>query len=637
MNGESNNKKIDRIDRLKKGLYSKTTKFSKERSELHQKKYDVQQDWEKGSLSEDIEMNKQIPKRKTFFEKMFITAVVFLMFSIAAVLIAFLGGTNRVSTANVDISVVGPSSVESGGELSLQIMIKNNNATDLELADLIVEYPRGTRSIDGSEMELNKFRESLDTVPAGKSVRKEVKAVLYGEENSDKDIIISLEYRVAGSNAIFFKDKSYNISISSSPINLVISPIEESISGQEVEFSISVISNAEKPVEGLLLSADYPFGFEFKSSEPKPTYSDNVWKVDGGDMVKIKGVISGQEGDERVFRFTSGTQSSEDEKVVGAIFALTEKSLVIKKPFMGIELALNGDTSKEHISGGDDSIRADIMWSNNSPAKILDGEISIKLRGDILDETRISVDRGFYRSIDNTIVWDKRTNGELSEIGPGESGRFSFYMEPLGISARSSFVNPEVFIDVSAKGNRVSEENIPEEIASTISRTIKFYSDLMITPRSTYYTGPFVNSGPVPPAANQETTYTIVWTITNTMNDVANTRVVSTLPPYVRWMGVVSPASETVSYNPVGGEIVWDVGSVKSGTGIKVSPKEISFQVALMPSVSQIGLAPTLTGDVVVTGTDRFTSKALESVKPGVSTRLGTDPGFVNEDAVVVK
>ncbi|MBU1557481.1 hypothetical protein KKC45_00795 [Patescibacteria group bacterium] len=631
-----NDEKLNRIDKLKKGLYSKTIKFSKERSEFRQRKHDVKGDWEKGSLSQDIEMNKKIPKRKTFFEKMLIIAIVFLVVSILAVSATFLGGINRVSTSNIDISVIGPASIESGGELSLQVTITNKNSTDLELADLIIEYPTGTRSPDDVEMELNKFRESLDVIPAGKSVRKEVKAVLYGEENSDKNIIISLEYRIAGSNAIFFKDRKYDISISSSPVNLVVSPLEESISGQEVEFSVSVLSNTENSVEGLLLSADYPFGFEFKSSEPKPSYSDNVWKVEGGDVVKIKGVISGQEGDERVFKFTSGTKSSKDEKNIGAIFALAEKSLFIKKPFMGIELAFNGDTSKEFISGGDKSIRADVMWSNNSPAKIFDAEISIKLKGDILDKTRISVERGFYRSIDNTIVWDKRTNGELSEVSPGESGRFSFYMEPLDISARSSFLNPEVFIDVSAKGNRVSEENIPEEINSSISKTIKFYSDLMITPRSTYYTGSFVNSGSIPPTVDKETTYTIVWTITNTMNDIANTRVVSTLPPYVRWMGVVSPSSEIISYNPVGGEIIWEVGDIKPGTGIQTSAKEISFQVALMPSVSQVGLAPTLTGDVIITGTDRFTSTSLKSTKSGVSTRLGTDPGFINEDAVVV-
>jgi len=252
-------------------------------------------------------------------------------------------------------------------------------------------------------------------------------------------------------------------------------------------------------------------------------------------------------------------------------------------------------------------------------------------------KTRISVDKGFYSSVNDTIVWDKRTSGELSEISPGEGGRFSFYLEPLGISARSAFVNPEVFVDVSAKGNRISEENIPEEIVSVISRKIKFSSDLMITPRSTYYTGPFVNSGSVPPKVDQETTYTIIWTVTNTMNDVADVKVGSNLPPYVRWMGVVSPSSETVSYNPVGGEIVWDVGEVKAGTGTRISPKEMAFQVALLPSVSQIGIIPDLTGDVVITGTDRFTGEVLKIIKSGVTTRLGTDPGFVDRDAIVVE
>jgi len=637
-------KNYSKLEGLKKGLYSVKNVFvKKDVSGLHPKNYDVKTDWEtEAPVIDDNFNNNQMPiknkskKEKNFVEKFLIFSSV--LFFVAAILVLFtiFGGINNISTSNVDISVIGPATIESGGELSLQISIDNKNSTDLELVDLVVKYPKGTRSVSGESME--KFTEPLGTIRSGKEVKKEVKAVLYGEENSEQQIVVSLEYRIADSNAIFFKERSFDLKISSSPVNLVISPIEESISGQEVNFSVSVISNTKGDVNDLLLTAEYPFGFEFISSDPKPDFSDNAWKIDGEkQVINIKGIITGQEGDERVFKFTCGTPDDNNEKKISAIFAIAEKSLEVKRPFLGIDLAINGDSRAEYILAPNKPIRVDVTWKNNSPEKILDAEISVKLKGAIINKTSINVEKGFYRSTDNTIVWDKRTNADLAEVVLGDSGRFSFYFEPVGISTRGSFVNPEISMEVSAKGNRVFENATPEEVISTMTRTIKISSDLAVTPRATYYSGPFTNSGSLPPQVEKETSYTITWTVTNTMNDISGVRVISSLPPYVRWLGVVSPSSEKISYNPVGGEISWNVGDVDSGTGINIPSKEISFQVMLLPSVSQIGQTPDLTTEVVVTGKDMFTNASLREVFRSVNTRLSTDPGFNASKANVVE
>jgi len=507
----------------------------------------------------------------------------------------------------------------------------------LELADLIVEYPEGTRLPDDLEKQVKTLREALDNVPSGRSIRKEFSTIVYGEENSEKDITISLEYRIAGSNAIFFIDRSYEMIISSSPINLVISPMKESISGQEIEFSVSIVSNAEQSVSDLILVGEYPFGFEFIESDPKPKFSDNVWDVDENDVVRIKGIMKGQEEEEKVFKFRSGTPSATDERKVGAIFALAEKTFNIEKPFIGVDVVVNGERSNEYVFGGDDAVRVDVVYRNNSANSIIDVEIEAKLVGEVLSKNEVNVDKGFYRSGDDTIFWDKRTQGELYEISPGDSGQLSFSFLPAEFSTRSNYINPEVDLSINIKGNRLNENNTPEEIESTISRKIKVSSDLLVTPRATYYTGPFTNTGSLPPKVDQETTYTITWSLVNSMNDLANARVISSLPSYVRWMGVVSPNSELITYNPVGGEIVWEVGSVKAGTGIKSSAREISFQVALLPSLSQVGVPPVLVNKMVATGVDRFANVVVTGKAEAVNTRLDTDPGYSYEKSLVTE
>lgn len=637
-----NNQDKSRLENLKKGLYSKRTNFLSGRSKLSRKQYDVKTNWKDETPTENLDMTKKNQNKKTFLEKMLLVAIIFFIVSFGVVALTIFGGVNKVSTENVDISAVGPSSVKSGGELSLQVVVTNNNATDLELSDLIIKYPAGTHSASEKNDELTSVRESLNTISSGKSVRKEFKSILYGEENSEKEIIISLEYRIAESNAIFFKDKKFNIKISSSPVNININSINEIISGQEIELFASVNSNAEKEINDLLLKVDYPFGFEFKESDPKTVYGNNIWEINNlqpgkEKIIKIKGIITGQNEEEKIFKFNSGTKSLKNENLIGAVYASVIKSLVVKRPFIGVEVAINGDKTSEYVSKSGNSVRVDVAWFNNSSSKIIDAEVKVALKGNVLNKSSVSADKGFYRSIDNTIIWNKTTSGELSEISPGESGNLSFSFSPLGTASLGSFVDPEISIVVSAKGNRISENSILEKIDSSVSRIVKISSDLMVIPRATYYTGPFVNSGAIPPKVDKETTYTITWTITNTTSNVSNVKVRSTLPAYVRWMSVVSPTSEKISYNEVGGEIIWDAGEIKAGTGVKSSPKEISFQVALLPSVSQVGSAPALTNNVTVTGNDRFTGKDLQTTKNGVSTRLTTDPGFNMIGSVVVE
>jgi hypothetical protein len=183
----------------------------------------------------------------------------------------------------------------------------------------------------------------------------------------------------------------------------------------------------------------------------------------------------------------------------------------------------------------------------------------------------------------------------------------------------------------------VSERDVPEKIVSTASRTAKIISDLMLTSRLTYFTGPFINSGPIPPRAEKETTYTVTWSITSTVNDTHDVVVKAALPTYVRWMNVVSPASEDISFNPVGGEVVWNVGEVEAHRGLINPPREVSFQLAFNPSLSHVGTAPEIIGETTLEGVDSFTDTLLRSAKKGLTTKLSTDPEFKSGDEKVVE
>ena len=141
----------------------------------------------------------------------------------------------------------------------------------------------------------------------------------------------------------------------------------------------------------------------------------------------------------------------------------------------------------------------------------------------------------------------------------------------------------------------------------------------------------------MPPRADTETTYTVIWSVTNSSNDVTDARVRAILPPYVSWKGAVNPGGEAVSFSNVGGEVVWDLGDVPAGVGYTQSAREVAFQVGVTPSVSQVGSSPDITGAAVFSGRDRFTETVVSRSVPEVTINLTTDPLFSSNQRNVVE
>lgn len=628
------------IEEMRRRLYSRSGKGlgPKKRRPLSGIEYDTRQKW-----LDEKESRAPKRRRRSIFSWLLKVSLGFFLVSMALSAYFIYSGSNVVSSRNIDIEIQGPATISGGEELPLQITITNRNNVAINLADLLIEYPEGTRNASDISKSLSRYRETIGTLLPGEIAQRQVKAVLLGSENTKQDIKISVEYRIDNANVILVKEKKYEVTLISAPLGIMVSGLAEATSGQVADFTVTITSNSNTVIKDALLSIEYPFGFEFISASPEASFTDSVWNLgdiqpEGKRTIKFQGIIIGENEEERVFRFSAGVASESDEKELGVVLTTSMKSVIIKKPFIGVALALNGDQSSEYISSAGREIRADITWTNNMPVPVADGEIEVKLKGASLDKFSISADRGFYNSSDNTITYSRETNSDLAFLNPGESGRVSFSFSSLGLSSGNIFKNPEIFLEISVKGKRISENQVPQEINSSITRTIKLASDLSLTSRVVYFVGPFKNTGPIPPASEKETTYTVIWTINNSSNIVDNAKVVATLPSYVRWTGNISPSSESVTFNPIGGQIIWDAGSINPKSDITSSgQKEVAFQIVFLPSISQIGSAPIIVNEQVLTGFDRFTETNIKSVKKALTTRLSTDAYSPMNSANVVK
>lgn len=624
----------DNLERLKTRLYKKEETFFEKRKKRKSEglEKDLLRGWEETSDPEYI-LQEGLQKKKkkiSFMKIIFIVAIVLFIVSASILAYFWFKGTNIVSGSNININIKGPLRVNGGEAVLLDVFIENKNTSPLELADLKIGFPQGSVSIDGKE--LGRKTEPLGRIDAGASIKKSFSAFFFGEENEEKKIDFVLEYRLEGSNAIFVKDAQYSIKINRPPVGISLSVPQKISSNEEMNLEIETVSNSETVIKNLVLQIDYPSGFQFLKAVPEPSNKDNTWEIGDLDVSKkrnflITGLIEGQDLEEKAFRVRAGILNKNGDFIY---YGGTAETVVIKKPDLDLVIFLNGKDIKDNIAFSGNSIRGEIVWKNNLSAGVRNVIVELKIKGEALNERSISVSNGFYRTSDKTLVWNISSLSELNLIAPGEkgAGKFSFeVLKPLPIKSIED-KNFIITLEGHISGRSASESLGDVEIKNDASKEIKIASFLQLANYVLHYTGPFKNTGPMPPEVGSETTYTVIWSLGNTSNDFSSVKISSFLPPYVRFLNKISPENANLSFEESTGKIIWDAGDITAGAGIIQPAREIAFQISLMPSLNQIDTAPFLVLETVLEGYDNFVDNTVNETKPPLDTELKNDPKY---------
>jgi hypothetical protein len=107
------------------------------------------------------------------------------------------------------------------------------------------------------------------------------------------------------------------------------------------------------------------------------------------------------------------------------------------------------------------------------------------------------------------------------------------------------------------------------------------------------------------------------------------------LPPHVKWLGKISPADSSLSYNSQNGRLTWKIGELLASTGTLLPVKQVAFQVSITPGLANLGNLVELIGQSKATGHDDFVGVSLSSTDSAIDTNLPDDPFLSQGDGVV--
>lgn len=528
--------------------------------------------------------------------------------------------------ARIEVAIAGPKDVASAEETTFTVTYANNNWAGLDNATLVLSYPESFHPETGGALEIqgSLAEVSLGKIKANTDGKILITGKFYGSKGDIVYLKATLRYTPKGVATVFEKAARFGVNVASSPLSLEITAPLELAPGQDVEYVIDYGNVSDLSFSNLRVKAEYPEGFQFVSSEPRPSEGESVWYI--GNLsaraegrITIRGVLAGSRDEHKRVRGMIGFFQGDGTFVA---YAENERQMrIIASPF-SLSQTVNGLTDIT-VSPGE-ILQYVIRYKNESNIGLRDAILTVEINPALLDMSRLVLKRGAYDAARKLIIWKASDIPSLGKIEPGASGEITFSVpvlaaipaEEKNLSIRSVAKIDSPDIPTAIGANKIIGSNM---------LVVKLNSLVGMDVRALYDDTVFPNSGPFPPKVGQETSYNLHLNVTNSSNDLKQARVSVMLPTGIRYNGKFSPGRETVAFNERTNELIWELGTFAPTRG---TPRELVFQVTAVPSPSNAGRPLILMNSATFTAKDAFTDQDIRVEKGEADSYLRGDKTY---------
>ncbi len=540
-------------------------------------------------------------------------------------------GWGSFKKTNIDFAITGPKDASTAQESTFTIYIKNKNRKTLVNGEIIFHYPNGF-IITSADRDYNQFGDfavkfKIDPLEKNQEKKINIKTIVGGERDENKNLLAEFSYNPEGLSAKFENKASFSFYIKFVPVTLTINTAEKVFNNSEVSYLLNYVNTSDQTLNNLIMEAEFPSGFIFKSSEPQINPDNKTWiiselKPNIQGSITVKGIVSGQNNEVKKIKFTLFANNNEQKIGLNSI---TAENLIKESIF---ELTGLINDSNNQIANLGDNINYKLKFRNNTDVGLTNVKIKVELVGNLFNIKSLQNQNGYFDPITNSLIWTSVNLPQLETFNPNDSGEINFNIQlnkTMPVISQST-KNPIVKFAVT-----VFTETPPiifniEKLEQKADYLIKIRTQTGLTVKTLYTDPKIQNSGPTPPKVGQTTTYSVHWILTNTTGDLNNIELQAILPLNVKWSGNSTVTDGTLSFNPQTNEVLWKISKVTAGTGFYQPFKEAIFQVALTPSVLDIGKYPIITNKTELTADEIFVNLPLIIEGKPTDTKLLDDP-----------
>ena len=531
----------------------------------------------------------------------------------------------------VSVRIEGPTEVESNAPAQYVITVENDNRAALHDAEIILSYPENfePNSADGlTRTSARGAAVRIGTID-GKATRTiAVDGQFFGPRNFVISFSVLVRYTPENAGTIYDANAQMNIRVTSSPITFDIAAPFDAAEGDVVEYVITYHNDSARSFADQRVVVTYPDGFIFRDASPRPNEGNNIWVLGAvGEnetgVLRVRGAVHAAGQSTKVLTAAIGARGAEGQFVT--YNKAEHKLAILFSPFF---VAQTTNNATDLAVSAKERLTYRIAYRNDGTVGLRDVVLTLDLESRALDFSHLELrSGGSYDSARNQIVWKAVDVPMFKNLEPGAVGEVRFTV-PVKDALPSQSADDRNFTVRSVA--RIDSPDVPtpigrNKIVASNELLLKVNSPVTLTAKGFYYDARISNTGPLPPRVGTQTTYTLQWTITNATNDLERVRVEAFLPSNVVWKGVVDPLGEQIMFNDRTQQIVWDVGKMDTGVGVRLPERTVRFQVGMTPSENQVHRSAHLLEQSLLTAHDLFTGEDLRVEDDVKTTQLSED------------
>lgn len=574
-----------------------------------------------------------IPTKKRSFVKFVFWFLLIIIIIIAAGWAGYsylTGQSNSFSDKKIQLTIDAPDKISSSNIITYKINYKNTNSLPIGASSISVRYPDEFKFISATPTPTGKDNLSWDigTLDGNQSGVIEISGQIYGQADTDVTLRTFLDYRPANFNSDFQKINNFITHLNPLPLDLTINGPDELTAGSASKFYISALNTSEQKISDMEINLLIPTGLKIISSNLKPTDNSLLWKMDSikpatSSTIELVVVAASDmlPGDQTIKAFLNAKQNN---KIY--LQKTAEKNIRISKPNLLLQIAANGATDKQAVNFGD-KVNLSVSYENTGDLSLKN--VTLRLIADapalegksLLDWANLQdAADGTVTGVTQTsnmrrgiITWTKKEIPSLAEIKPHDKKTIELSiplknkttLDATKLSQAITTIYVEAITDTTQaalQSNNISLI-LNSDLNLTAQATLKDTKSLPISIGKTFDT---------------KNIYSINWTVTNSLHELADIQITATLPENVDWEKNSSSSAGDITYDATTKQISWKLNRLPQTAG-KVT---INFDVGLKSKESDAGNGAALLEKTRIEAKDNVTNENMLIFKDPILTVL---------------
>lgn len=509
----------------------------------------------------------------------------------------------RTEKAKVELTIDAPETAQSGGEVIYKIKVQNEDPVKLVDMNLELIYEDGVSFVSSSPKSENLSGTSYEIpdLSTGQNAVVIVKVLAQGSVNDTKKLVARLRYRFDNFNSPFTAEASHKVRLVATDVVLDLSGPEKANTAEVVKYELFYRNSSKRDIDNARLKVRYPDGFEFASSNPNSSISNNTWnigtlKANSNGKIVFEGSFRSAQINQG-FNFIAEFQVPDDN---GEFF--TQSSANFTTSISSQPLSVSGkftSASADGIAEPGDTVNVELQFRNNTQVVNTGVQVIAQIEGSSIVPGSIKTESGYVQ--DQTITWNASSLGLLENLNPNDGGTVKIQFQIARPATSLDEKNLHIIVKPKIKSNQnvtlISGSEIELKISSP-SQLVGYVSHV---------------DGQLPPVVGTQSGFRVKIAIDNSSNDYRNGQLIGFVPIGLTLDSGSITATERnlVKYDSSTGKLIWDVGQLVAHAGVLKPERYLEFIVRFTPSNSQVGQGVVLFKNISFQAVDDYTSENI--------------------------